>query len=241
MAIYACSDLHGMMPLYKQIKNFLSPNDKVYYLGDAGDRGPNSWELIKTIYSDDQFIYLKGNHEDMLVKSMIDYIKYDEYLGHNYQLLCSNGGENTFTGWVVDGAWTNWIKIIQDLPIYETYKNVNDITIYLTHAGFTPAYINETEIAIPDEHDCLWDRYHFSDPWPRDTENVVIVHGHTPTPHLADHLRMSNEIDIGHALWYANRHKVDIDVGTVFTGRACLLDLDSFDEHVFEIPGFVFI
>ena len=79
MATYACSDLHGMMPLYKQIKNFLSPNDKVYYLGDAGDRGPNSWELIKTILADDQFVYIKGNHEDMLVKAMYDYVKYDGY------------------------------------------------------------------------------------------------------------------------------------------------------------------
>ena len=39
MAVYACSDLHGTMFLYKQIKNFLEPNDIVYFLGDAGDRG----------------------------------------------------------------------------------------------------------------------------------------------------------------------------------------------------------
>lgn len=241
MATYACSDLHGMMPLYKQIKNFLSPDDKVYYLGDAGDRGPNSWELIKTIYNDNQFIYIKGNHEDMLMKSMIDYIKYDGLCDKNYYHLCSNGGEITFYDWTADGASAEWINKIRELPVCQTYTNVNDVVVYLTHAGFTPVYDKEDKIVIPDEEDLIWNRYHFTDPWPVDTENVTIVHGHTPTPYLADHLRKSEEIEIGHAFWYANRHKVDIDVGAVFTGRACLLDLDSFDEHVFEIPGFVFI
>ena len=72
MAVYACSDLHGRLDLYKQIKAFLNPEDTVYFLGDAGDRGPDSWELIKTIYSDDQFVYLMGNHEEMLVEAMKD-------------------------------------------------------------------------------------------------------------------------------------------------------------------------
>ena len=36
--VFACSDLHGMMSLYKQIKDFLKPDDIVYFLGDASDR-----------------------------------------------------------------------------------------------------------------------------------------------------------------------------------------------------------
>ena len=36
MSVFACSDLHGMFNLYKQIKNFLKPEDKVYCLGDCG-------------------------------------------------------------------------------------------------------------------------------------------------------------------------------------------------------------
>lgn len=37
---FACADLHGQYNLYKQIKNFLKEDDKVYFLGDATDRGP---------------------------------------------------------------------------------------------------------------------------------------------------------------------------------------------------------
>ena len=77
MATYACGDLHGFMEIYKKIKSMLKPEDKVIFLGDAGDRGPESWECIKAIYEDPQFIYLKGNHEDMLVRAAKDYLKYD--------------------------------------------------------------------------------------------------------------------------------------------------------------------
>lgn len=91
MSVYACADLHGMMELYKQIKAFLKPDDIVYFLGDAGDRGSEPWEMIKTIYADPQFIYLKGNHEDMLVGAMHDFLV-DESYDDNFYILRQNGG-----------------------------------------------------------------------------------------------------------------------------------------------------
>ena len=75
MAIYACSDLHGRLDLLKQIQDFLQLDDTIYFLGDAGDRGPNPWETIKAVAQDKRFIYLKGNHEDMLVKTMEDEVR----------------------------------------------------------------------------------------------------------------------------------------------------------------------
>lgn len=50
MAIYAVSDLHGRFDLYKQICDFLKPEDEVICLGDCGDRGPQSWETITAVY-----------------------------------------------------------------------------------------------------------------------------------------------------------------------------------------------
>ena len=89
MATYAISDLHGRMDLFRQVKEFLQPEDVVYVLGDCGDRGPAGWELIKTIYEDPQFIYLMGNHEDMLVDAMRG----------DKQLCFYNGGKDTFRSW----------------------------------------------------------------------------------------------------------------------------------------------
>ena len=72
MSVYALGDLHGHYEIYEKVKAMLKPEDTVYFLGDAGDRGPDSWKCIKAIYDDPQFIYIKGNHEDMLVKAFVD-------------------------------------------------------------------------------------------------------------------------------------------------------------------------
>jgi serine/threonine protein phosphatase 1 len=69
MARYAFADIHGRMDILKKIIDKIKPGDVVYCLGDCGDRGPDSWECIKTVLAHPQIIYLKGNHEDMLVKA----------------------------------------------------------------------------------------------------------------------------------------------------------------------------
>ena len=63
---FAVSDLHGCKSLYDQINAFIEPDDIVYFLGDANDRGPNPWELVKLIRANPQWIYIKGNHEQLL-------------------------------------------------------------------------------------------------------------------------------------------------------------------------------
>ena len=233
MAVYACSDLHGMMDAYKAIKSLLKPEDKVYFLGDAGDRGLDSWELIRHIYSDPQFIYMKGNHEDMLVRAMKEYI-YDGRTGHDYNLLVSNGGATTFYGWscLDDNICEEWMRRLNKLPYVQEYINQDGFRIIMTHAGFTPVYTADNEIVIPCEEDALWDRSHFIDPWPVETEKIVIVHGHTPTPLLAEDIGIPDEKIEPGAMWYAKNHKVCLDCGCFFTGSTCLLNLDTFDEEI---------
>ena len=101
--VYVMSDLHGHYKIYEKVKAMLKPEDKVYFLGDAGDRGPDSWKCIKAIYEDPQFIYIKGNHEDMLVKACEDYLA-DDYMWdyHSYSLCRMNGGEDTMMSWEMD-------------------------------------------------------------------------------------------------------------------------------------------
>ena len=230
MATYACSDLHGRYDLYLQIKQFLKPEDKVYFLGDAGDRGPDSWKLIKTILQDSQFTYLKGNHEDMLVEAMEDYIKYDGLMSEAYALLCSNGGEHTFEEWTLEHYSTSWWHILKSLPTHIEYDNAQGFHLMLTHAGFTP---NKTK--MPTIDNLLWDRSHITDSWPEDCANtVLIIHGHTPIPHLANRLRVEYEPG---AFWYCDNHKICLDTGAFATNYTCLLDLDTFDEHIFQIEG----
>lgn len=223
MSVYAIADLHGCLDLFKQVKNFLKPEDTLYVLGDCGDRGPKGWELIKAVYEDPQCIYLKGNHEQMLVEAM---------QGNTYSCY-QCGGKKTFKKWVREGAKSEWEHNLDTLSFYKEYINKDGLKIILTHAGFTPYekyHIKENEL--------LWDRKHYYEPWEDDCdENVIIVHGHTPIPLMKRNLGFQNFNVLG-ACWYCldkinQPHKCNIDTGAYWLGYTVLLDLDTFDEHLF--------
>ena len=236
--VFACSDLHGMLDLYKQIKNFLKPEDKVYFLGDAGDRGTDCWETIKAILNDPQFISLIGNHEDMLLSVMQDVIKYERLDYNNLDLLYQNGGMNTYEGWSNETPeeQRKWFYKIKKLPAEEKYINKDGKIIFLSHAGFTP---NPDNL---DWHgwyvDLIWDRCHITNAWPHDApDNWIIIHGHTPIEYVVDELQWKDRTIerpvMPKAFWYADRHKCCIDCGSFYTKSTVLLDLDTFEEHYF--------
>ena len=234
MSVYALADLHGILDVYQQIKDFLKPEDKVYYLGDASDRGPDSWELVKTIYKDPQFIYIRGNHEQMLIDSAEEHIKYeDDWFNENLQLLFQNGGYETFNDWLMEEYKSSWIAELKKLPLTAEYVNKDGITILMSHAGYTPIMNKNTHKMVqPTDYRLIWDRKHIYDIWDnKNFPNILVVHGHTPLPSLARRLGAPT-FEWG-AFWYASNHKVDIDNGCCDTGVACLFDLDTFDEHIF--------
>ena len=230
MATYAVSDLHGCLKFYEAIKEYIQPEDKVYFLGDAGDRGPHPWETIKAIYEDEQFIYLKGNHEDMLVKAMSD--RLDGLHGtHDIYLLGSNGGYGTFEEWDLEGADPAWKTRLEKLPTHAEYVRPDGKKVLLSHAGYTPTPDGE----LPWSVDLIWSRDHFYEPWEEDMEDVYIVHGHTPTPLMDRYIYdLKDTCDKAGALEYCEGHKFDIDNGAVFTGYCVLFDLDTFESIVFS-------
>ena len=69
---YAFTDIHGNYNLWKQIKNFLRPEDKVYFLGDACDRGKDGFKIMKELLFDSRVIYLKGNHEQLMIDAFMN-------------------------------------------------------------------------------------------------------------------------------------------------------------------------
>ncbi len=231
---YACSDLHGMLAFYQSIKEYISPEDTVYFLGDAGDRGPQPWECIKTILNDHQFIYIKGNHEDLLVQAL------GNGYGSDYALLYMNGGEKTYEECMNESDWKQWRKSLDELPTKLEYVNTRGERIILSHAGFTPCLRKDgTEGFVWDE-DLIWDRKHFHDEWPEDEcfEKTFIVHGHTPIPYLEeifywDIIFEDENEDEHYPFIYADGHKIDIDAGCVFQKKCILLDLDTFDSILF--------
>ena len=227
MSVYAISDLHGRLDLLKQIQNFLNKNDTVYCLGDCCDRGPNPWETVKEVYKDNRFIYLKGNHEDILDRAMIDKLKgLESNSSFNIQLLYENGGEETLNQWNIEDYRYDWQSLIHKLPLISEYINKDNIKIILCHAGFNIG-------SNPTKDDLLWNRSHYFNQDKK--SNYIIVHGHTPIPFLINDLKniYSDLTYKNGAFWYDNNYKVDIDCGAYATGQTVLLDLDTFEEHIF--------
>lgn len=245
MATYACSDFHGMLHFYKTIKEMLEPEDKVFFLGDAGDRGPHCWETIKAIIDDPQFIYLRGNHEAMLCDALDEHICYGHPEYHSMSLLSMNGGDRTFEEAIADPKLDYYYRKLARLETLREYTNTSGERIVLCHAGFTPwkedffADDEEKKDIIfrqPSWRDILWDREHFLDEWTaEDCVDCFMIHGHTPIPYLLDEIDPTckmGEVEPG-ALWYDSGRKCCIDCGAVFTGICVLLDLDTWDEHIF--------
>ena len=231
--MYCISDIHGIYPIFEQIKNFLRPDDKCYVLGDCADRGSEGWRIIKEVIKDDRFIYLKGNHEEMLVKSCGTSDGYT-FGSEDHSLWMNNGGEQTYLDWLYDINRSEWLNIIKKLPTHAIYVNKNGKEIRLSHAGYTPGYYANS--ILPYDEDLLWDRRHVKQEWNEEEfPNTIIVHGHTPSLHVD--MRLGAEVfkDIYNptAYWYCNNHKVCIDCGTYATGIAVMLDLDTFEEHIF--------
>ena len=225
MSVYAVSDLHGYLDNYYKIKKMLKPEDKVFCLGDCGDRGPDSWDTIKIVYQDPQFIYIKGNHEDMLVKAAREELGNSRSYQHR-GVLQRNGGWGTLLEMFTEDDFEKWIDKIDKLPLYTTYKNEKEETLFLCHAGCT---LDTSE--IPSDEHLLWDRYHYLDNAKWQIYGIV-VHGHTPIQHLADEI--GDKATGESAYIYCKKKKVCIDAYTHKTGNTILFNLDTFESILIQ-------
>ncbi len=230
MSIYACSDLHGMGDLWDQIKEYLKPEDTLYFLGDAIDRGPDGWRIVKEMLADPRVIYLKGNHEDMMVKALRT-SGFGHYRSEDMDIWDWNGNDPTYCAFRNDPD-KDIIDKLENLPFIAVYHNYTNMNIILCHAGCNPKAVD-----ILTEEDALWDRYHYFDykvVIPRDT---IIIHGHTPVLFLEKTLKNLEEshylslyrVNYYGALVYHGGQKIDLDCASAFTGKTVLLNLNTFE------------
>lgn len=216
---YVFSDIHGNYNLFKQIKNFLQPDDVCYVLGDCADRGQRGYTIIKEVMQDERFIYIKGNHEDLFASSVLT--QDNRYI----QCWFQNGGSPTFDEFKKDSPSIEWIKKIDSLPLMATYTNQNGITYIMTHAGF--------QYETPEENrDYLWDRMHFF--YDEDIpEKTILIHGHTSARYVmgsgvkGKYLKCENCGGRNAFYSYNEGHKIDIDCGTAASQFIALYCLDD--------------
>jgi serine/threonine protein phosphatase 1 len=193
---YVFPDLHGRFDQFNAAMAALDaqPDDTLVFLGDYIDRGPESAQLVRALRDlqdgRPNVICLSGNHEMMMVWSMLDHDTIPGWL--------ANGGITTIESYTdgfgvldAEGVASD-CEWFQSLPLYYTDEH----RVYV-HAGVDPdADLNEQ--FTKDVH---WMRYGASDG--EGYRGKHVVHGHTP--------------DATGPVTFGNR--TAMDVGAVWTGR----------------------
>lgn len=221
MATYVCSDIHGMfrefMGLLEEIE--FSKDDKLYVLGDAIDRGPNSVDTIKFIMETENIEMLIGNHE----LAMLDYYRgnwiLDSWADHEWFTF---GGETTRKEVMnLDKETKNKIlDYIENLPYYIVVDK-----FLLVHGGFdiydkdnpnNKELTLEDALKINDRETITWNRDFFE--LDKKITDYITILGHTPTTEFNEENIMYRE------------NKILIDCGCVFGGKLSCLRLDDMKE-----------
>jgi serine/threonine protein phosphatase 1 len=184
----------------------LSTKDLLIFVGDYIDRGKASKEVVdRLIGIKDSFpntVFLKGNHEDML----LHYIGKEGRGGDVYMV---NGGKDTLSSYGV--TEDNPSKFLTQLPEAHLnfFENLDRYAIsnqhIFVHAGLDPLCSLHTQ----NEEDLFWIRdefifniHHFA---------RTVIFGHTPFQELMLH----------------TPYKIGIDTGLVFGNKLSCVEVKS--------------
>lgn len=204
--VFYFTDIHGCYDLYRAIIDYCDKQDAectIIFGGDACDRGPDGYRIMKELLANPRVIYLKGNHEDLFVKAAYEinekfkfpnlskeylYSHFYAALNYNYKypdiaLYLYNGGLETLVDWIIDGQPMDFVQQIKKLPLtfsYEQYDFCHAGGSYRVFKEVAEREYYELPITENDRDNLIWDR----------TQDVgwetgrICIHGHTPTIHL---------------------------------------------------------
>ncbi len=191
MITWVIGDIHGCLNQLNIMLDKLNEAgwDRLIFLGDYIDRGPDSKGVIDTIMSLqkdfglDKIIALKGNHEDMCLHNYAYKNNLDRQLGGAWSC---NGAKQTIDSFNAFGGYEpipdEYLEWMNNLPLM-----CEDENAYYVHAGFLP----EVEPAYQLEEDMLWIRHEFLNSdydWGK-----PVIFGHTPVKLVQD---LGNKIAI---------------------------------------------
>lgn len=267
--IFYFTDIHGAGQLFDAIMAFCEkqdPEGMIIFGGDASDRGPDGYRIIKTLLDHPQVVYLKGNHEDMLTKAMrelksqfsfanrsrsdirtvLNACRRFDYKYEGIQNTLANGGMETLLDWIEDGMPMEICERLEKLPL--TFST--ELCDFCHTAGQYKTFkeVNDLEYEgkqVPewDASFLLWSRVSLDSPW---KPGRTAVFGHTPVPFIPDYvhdmkLAFNAEKDVRPVKWgdpSTTGEKIDMDTGAVFLGRAYVLNVLTMQATGFEDKDF---
>jgi serine/threonine protein phosphatase 1 len=223
--LIALPDLHGRADLLEAALRYYPEDTNYIFLGDAIDRGPQSRDCVRRLLelSDaGRVILLRGNHENML-STAAEYDRLAQEMGDANLLKLAreefvnwqrNGGNALFKEYGLFGPG----NVPEDLLefIRRTRLAFESPSQYLcSHAA--PPVLLERYHTVADT--MLWARPN-EGPFELEKHIKGSIHGHTP---------------LATPTW-VEKH-LYIDLGAVFSGNLCTVNLESLETIVLQGPS----
>ncbi len=176
MRKFAIGDIHGCLDKLEDLLGKIDPkpDDCLIFLGDYIDRGENTKGVIDALIklsSHCKCIFLRGNHEDMLIEYMA--------FGSNRSMFRANGGDKTVLSYT--GKKTASGRILTEMMPRDhkdfmkelKWMHEDDSHIYV-HAGIRAGI----PLKMQDVMDLIWIRGEFHET-PTGLDKKIIF-GHCP-------------------------------------------------------------
>ena len=207
---FVIGDIHGCVDEVNRLLDALQPEarDTICFLGDYIDRGPSSREVIDRMIrlrgEGPTCVFLKGNHEDMLLAFL-------GLSGRHGEAFLWNGGGATLASYGL--AHLPAAAVAERLPathrefLLSLQSHAYFGRFLCVHAGVRPTRPLDAQV----EDDLLWIREEFiasPHPFP-----YTVLYGHTPQRTVRVHLP----------------YKIGLDTGLVYGNQLSCLELHSGD------------
>lgn len=205
--LFAIGDIHGCPDELSALVRSADPGpeDTLIFMGDYIDRGPAARDVIDILIdikrsAGTNAVFLKGNHEDMMLSFM-------GLPGHYGESFLMNGGFATLESYGIgegdlpsarERIPAHHVEFLSELRT----KFVKDSYLFV-HAGIHPLRKLEQQ----DPEDLMWIRQEFILN-PHDLE-LTVIFGHTPVREVL--------IDLP--------YKIGIDTGLVYGGKLTCVEL----------------
>ncbi|MGA2409512.1 MAG: metallophosphoesterase family protein [Candidatus Binataceae bacterium] len=203
--LFAVGDIHGCVDELAAMLRSIAParGDTVVFVGDYVDRGPSANDVIELLLdaenSEAELVFLKGNHEDMMLSFL-------GLPGHYGESFLFNGGAQTLESYGIGEAeldeTENRIPPAHVAFLKRLGTSYYRPPYFFVHAGIAPL----RQLEEQSVEDMLWIRQEFIF-HPHQT-GATVVFGHTPM----------------RAVMVDLPYKLGIDTGLVYGGKLTCLE-----------------
>lgn len=213
-------DVHGHYEGLMALMEAISPgrDDKVYFLGDLIDRGPDSAHVVEFVQQH-AYSCLLGNHEQLMLDAFPNG-QSGRVFTPALQAWLYSGGRATVASYGDEATLLNHLDWFRSLP---TYLDLGDL--WLVHAGVNPKMPLEAQTT----QEFCWIRDEFHSAAQPYFPDKLIITGHTITftlPRVAP-----GELASG-------RGWLDIDTGAYHPKSGWLTGLDMTNRKVYQVNVF---